>query len=87
MNKSVVLVCPLEGDPQPVYDWILDSVVLLNNNEKASNYQTLPSGELQIDLVSYDDARTYHCSARNEFGQALATVKLIVHGKTLHNFL
>ncbi|NP_001360633.1 Ig-like domain-containing protein [Caenorhabditis elegans] len=74
-RQTVFLSCNATGIPEPVISWMRDSNIAIQNNEK---YQILGT-TLAIRNVLPDDDGFYHCIAKSDAGQKIATRKLIVN--------
>uniref|UniRef100_A0A1I7U001 Immunoglobulin I-set domain protein n=1 Tax=Caenorhabditis tropicalis TaxID=1561998 RepID=A0A1I7U001_9PELO len=74
-RQTVFLSCNATGIPEPVISWMRESNIAIQNNEK---YQILGT-TLAIRNVLPDDDGFYHCIAKSEAGQKIATRKLIVN--------
>lgn len=59
--------CHSNGYPQPSTNWFVNDnpePIMKSNNK----YEILPSGDLLIRNVTFDDMNVYKCFVQNEFG-------------------
>jgi len=64
-GKSVVLLCPVKGEPKPRIFWYKDAIELEASDEVTFGAK----GELILGNVSIEDAGRYTCVAENEYGR------------------
>ncbi|XP_065366259.1 neuroglian isoform X2 [Calliphora vicina] len=76
-GKNVTMRCRVFGAPKPQVKWIRNGLELTGGR-----YTVLPSGDLQIQQVSFNDAGQYTCFAKNKFGEKTANGSLIVKEHT-----
>ncbi|EAA45046.5 AGAP000720-PA [Anopheles gambiae str. PEST] len=79
-QRNVTMTCRVFGAPKPQVKW------LRNDRElTGGRYQTMPSGDLFIRDVKFDDAGEYTCHAVNNLGSKSASGELIVKERTVIN--
>lgn len=76
-GKNVTLRCKVFGAPMPQVKWIRNRLELTGGR-----YTVLPSGNLEIQQVSFSDAGHYTCFAINKFGNISAEGSLVVKEHT-----
>ncbi|KAM7349143.1 neuroglian isoform 1-T6 [Cochliomyia hominivorax] len=76
-GKNVTMRCRVFGAPKPQVKWIRNGLELTGGR-----YTVLPSGDLEIQQVSFNDAGQYTCFAKNKFGEKTANGSLIVKEHT-----
>lgn len=67
IGDNARLHCHSNGYPQPNTNWFVNenSEPIMKNDNK---YEILPSGDLLIRNVTFDDMNVYKCFVQNEFG-------------------
>lgn len=74
-GQNINLTCKVFGAPKPEVKWIR------NNKElTGGRYTVLPSGDLEIKSVQYDDSGEYTCYAQNKLGKTNASAVFNVRG-------
>ncbi|XP_036318841.1 neuroglian isoform X1 [Rhagoletis pomonella] len=76
-GKNVTLRCRVFGAPKPQVKWIHNHQELTGGR-----YNTLPSGDLEIQEVAFSDEGDYTCFATNKFGSKSANGSLTVMKRT-----
>ena len=76
-NKSVTIICTVQGTPLPLIRWFKEGVEIKVDGAKYHS----EGDELFINGVTMKDAGTYRCVAENMAGKNSATFNLIVGGK------
>ena len=61
---SVSLICPIRGEPEPIYFWAKDG----DPFETLENGEVSSDGTLTISPITRSDAGLYHCSGGNDLG-------------------
>ncbi|XP_052866871.1 neuroglian isoform X2 [Anopheles cruzii] len=79
-QRNVTMTCRVFGAPKPQVKWIRNERELTGGR-----YQTLPTGDLFIRDVKFDDAGEYTCHAVNKLGSKTASGELIVKEHTVIN--
>ncbi|CAL4126059.1 unnamed protein product [Meganyctiphanes norvegica] len=74
-EDDIKLNCPIEGTPEPYYEWTKDLEPL---NEEGWERVRLVRGTLRIKQVQPQDQGTYICTAVNGFGKEKYTFRLMV---------
>ncbi|XP_022645434.1 receptor-type tyrosine-protein phosphatase F-like isoform X4 [Varroa destructor] len=64
-NRSAILPCRAEGDPEPTISWLHNDVPVDLNNPR---YQLINGGSLQISNAQEEDQGNYECVAENGVG-------------------
>ena len=78
LGETVVLPCNASGIPEPVISWMkVPDIDIIGKEEK---YQVMGSA-LAIKNLSIEDDGFYHCIAKSEAGQSIATRKVSVQRK------
>ena len=75
-GKSVVLLCPVKGEPKPRIFWYKDAIELEASDEVTFGAK----GELILGNVSIEDAGRYTCVAENEYGRDKMSTTVNVAG-------
>ncbi|KFB42062.1 AGAP000720-PA-like protein [Anopheles sinensis] len=79
-QRNVTMTCRVFGAPKPQVRW------LRNDRElTGGRYQTMPSGDLFIRDVKFDDAGEYTCQAFSKLGSKTASGQLVVKEHTKIN--
>uniref|UniRef100_A0A7N8Y7F1 Contactin 3b n=1 Tax=Mastacembelus armatus TaxID=205130 RepID=A0A7N8Y7F1_9TELE len=76
-GSEVTLECKPEASPPAISLWKKGNEIL-QRNERIS---LLPNGTLKITNVTRQDAGSYTCIAKNQFGTATTTGKLLITGE------
>ena len=76
----VTLPCDVDSLPPPTIQWVKDGVGL---PRVGYNYVIQPSGSLEIQRITRDDAGRYTCVATNVAGNTTRTYTIEVHGNVL----
>ncbi|ALC49261.1 Nrg [Drosophila busckii] len=76
-GKNITMRCVVFGAPKPQVKWRHNS-----NWLTGGRYNVLPSGNLQIQEVTFADNGNYTCYAVNKFGNATAQGTLVVKERT-----
>ncbi|GMT05475.1 hypothetical protein PENTCL1PPCAC_27649, partial [Pristionchus entomophagus] len=76
LRSTIYLQCNASGIPEPVISWVRHQNVEIVNNEK---YELLGT-TLAIRNVIPEDSGFYHCVAKSQAGQALASRTVIIPG-------
>lgn len=66
-GENVVFNCHANGDPQPVYTWTHNGVVI-TDSPRFADYILSPNGTLTITNIDESDAGTIRCTAHNHLG-------------------
>ncbi len=75
LYNEVVLYCPATGNPQPVYEWLMDERVLDMEN----------SPYLRIQQMQLKDIGLYYCVARNQLGQSISNSTFVTVDGTYYS--
>ncbi|XP_037936247.1 neuroglian isoform X2 [Teleopsis dalmanni] len=76
-GKNITMRCRVFGAPKPQVKWIRNGLELTGGR-----YTVLPSGDLEVQQVSFSDEGAYTCYAVNKFGSKTANGSLIVKEHT-----
>ena len=75
-GRSVILLCPVKGEPKPRVLWYKDAIELEASDEVTFGAK----GELILENVSIEDAGRYTCVAENEYGRDKMSTTVNVAG-------
>ena len=84
VEDKIILECQLTADPEPSISWLLNNKPIksggriLTKTTREGNVYLLV---LQLSQLCLDDGGNYQCIAKNERGEATATVMLSLEGK------
>lgn len=71
VNSNIVLPCKVHARPKAEIFWTDDEG---NSIEQNQRFKVLPSGDLLITKIRWEDMGSYNCIARNAFGTDEADV-------------
>ncbi|KAG9348156.1 hypothetical protein JZ751_001891 [Albula glossodonta] len=77
-GESLYLHCLTDGSPRPKISWTLAGGLTLSRPQVTGRYQLVENGTLIIQDTSHHDRGNYLCRAKNEIGEAVLTVPVIV---------
>lgn len=78
-GSSVVLPCPVDGNPRPSISWTLpNQTVVTESLEGNGQAQVTWNGTLVLHNLSVSDGGLYQCTASNAAGQDWLQVKILV---------
>ena len=86
VGDKIVLECKLTADPKPTTQWMLNNkiIVFAPNSRLTPKLRSDGSNHtlsLEISSVSMADAGEYRAVAKNELGEATATITLNFEGE------
>ncbi|KAL3228423.1 hypothetical protein MRX96_023923 [Rhipicephalus microplus] len=70
LNRSVVLPCEAQGEPEPKISWLRNVIPINMTNPR---YSLAASGSLEISDAQEEDQGNYECIAENTVGTAIST--------------
>ncbi|XP_037288129.2 tyrosine-protein phosphatase Lar isoform X1 [Rhipicephalus microplus] len=70
LNRSVVLPCEAQGEPEPTISWLRNVIPINMTNPR---YSLAASGSLEISDAQEEDQGNYECIAENSVGTAIST--------------
>ncbi|XP_042145434.1 tyrosine-protein phosphatase Lar [Ixodes scapularis] len=70
-NRSALLPCQAEGDPEPWISWLHNEVPVNMSNPR---YSLVSGGSLQISDAQEEDQGNYECIAENSVGTAISPI-------------
>ncbi|XP_076450378.1 myotilin-like [Babylonia areolata] len=81
VGDKIVLECRLSGDPRPAVSWLLNNQPIASGPGSRLTPRLVSEGAthvltLEIAQVSAGDAGEYRAYAKNELGEATATITL-----------
>ncbi|XP_029027936.1 immunoglobulin superfamily member 10 isoform X2 [Betta splendens] len=79
-GEPLFLHCLSDGSPRPKIYWTLPGGHTLTRPQVLGRYQFLENGTLVVQDASLHDRGNYICRARNDAGEAMVTVPVIIIG-------
>ncbi|KAI4877580.1 hypothetical protein NFI96_011420 [Prochilodus magdalenae] len=77
-GEPLFLHCLADGSPRPNIIWTIPGGHVLNRPQLAGRYQLMDNGTLVIYQTKVHDRGNYVCRARNDAGEAVLTVPVVI---------
>lgn len=79
-GEPLFLHCLSDGNPRPRIFWTIPGGHTITQPQVLGRYQLLGNGTLVIDSAAQHDRGSYICRARNDAGEAILTVSVVILG-------
>ncbi|XP_066514232.1 immunoglobulin superfamily member 10-like [Hoplias malabaricus] len=77
-GEPLFLHCLADGSPRPTIIWTVPGGYILSHPQSAGRYHLMDNGTLVIHQTKVHDRGNYVCRAKNEAGEAVLTVPVVI---------